>query len=1199
MSKRIWNHPAEQPTGRKYWRSLSELDDTPEFRTWAEREFPQGAAMMADEADAGQSRRDFMKLMGAATALAGFGLASCRRPETKLVPYSKNVEWVIPGKALYYASVMPRTGGATPLVVTTFEGRPTHLQGNALHPESNGSLDQFAQSSVLDLYDPDRARDFIHAGKVATRDEFLTALDAMKAEWAKSGGKGLAFLFDEVQSPTRNRLMGKVKAKFPQARVFRYEAFGHANATAATEAVFGKGVVQVPHFSPCSVILSLDNDFLDLDRPKASSVSKFMSGRRAEKPGDPMNRLYVLESRYTVTGGMADHRLRVHASQTMKVAVALAKEIATATGDAGLTAAANAVKLTGDYKPRADYDVWIREAAKDLASAKNGKALVLAGPLQPVEVHALVAAINQALGAFAKAADKPVPPLELKQAEATDAGTLADLVAAAKEISTLAIVSAADPAFDAPSDLKWADVQKAIPNVIHLGTRHRTATSRLAKWQVPGTHYLEQWGDVRSLSGVYSVVQPMIQPLFGGMSDLEFLALVAQDTPAAVKVELPPPAAPMNGAHPEESTDPGYLAVRETFATLVQGDSTAAWNQAVRDGFLKDSVWPAFSGTPNGGAIAAALAKFNDAAPAPTEQSLELTLVPDSKVWDGRYINNGWLQEVPDSVTKVTWDNVAQVSVRTATALKLDKYTVDEAQVIELTIPGVEKPIAVPVIVAPGHADNAITISLGYGQEDPGRVGEGTGVNLYPARTTAAPYWISGVKLTVTGKRVPLGRTQEHSTMYGRELVREGTAERYKENANFAAREGADSHLAQDSKGRVQDYTFYKQTGTHKSLAGGLLANEAHLFDKQHQWGMVIDLNTCIGCTSCTLACQSENNIPIVGKRQVIIGREMHWIRMDRYFAVDLDGGKNKDGEEWEYVATAGAKPGGAEDDHGHGGHGEAAREREIDDPEMLFQPMACQHCEAAPCETVCPVNATVHSEDGLNLMVYNRCIGTRYCANNCPYKARRFNYFDYNKRDPLLASDGKSRDNANEKEGFFDIWHQNNIYLGPLAKKNEDQSTRLQRNPNVTVRMRGVIEKCTYCIQRIETAKIERKKISRVKAAETGLTDDKLTLTDDDLRIPTDKVKTACQQACPADAIVFGNLLDNTSRVSQLRGNKDIVGDDKGVDGNPRNYQLLRYLGIRPRTSYLARIKNPNPALVAASPIEKRKVGQATANMK
>jgi molybdopterin-containing oxidoreductase family iron-sulfur binding subunit len=878
-----------------------------------------------------------------------------------------------------------------------------------------------------------------------------------------------------------------------------------------------------------------------------------------------MNRLYVLESRYTVTGGMADHRLRVHSSQMMKAAVAIAREVASLTGDDTLKKAAEAVKLTGDYQPRSDYDAWVKETAKDLVASKGGKALVIVGAAQPMEVHLLGLALNQALGAMMKAAGKNHPPLELKQATLLPAGTIEQLAQAVKseEVKTLFILGQCDPCYDAPYDLSWPEVQKKIRTVFHLSTRHRTATARASRWHIPGTHFLEQWGDVRGLSGTYSVIQPMIMPLYGGISDIELISWLGQETPlTAPAPEAAPAAAPANGATPEAATDPLFLAVKETFGTLVKENIDDAWSQALKEGFVAKTEWPEATASVKNNALVTALSLFVDT-PAPTAHLMELTLVADSKVFDGRYINNAWLQESPDPITKLVWDNAALVSVRTAHELGLDRKAIynDQAQTIELAVGS--QTLTVPVLIAPGHADHAITLALGYGQpgagkNGPGRVGEDTGKNAYIFRTTHHPYFIPGAKVALTGQTMPIAVTQEHATMYGRELVREATAERFKAEPNFAYSEGSDSHIP-------QDFSFYKQVGKVRHRDG---FSTPLLADTQHQWGMVIDLNACIGCNSCAIACQSENNIPVVGKRQVMIGREMSWIRMDRYFAIDLDGKKNADGKEYEINEAQ-----------------DAGREREVDDPELLFQPVSCQHCEAAPCENVCPVNATVHSEDGLNLMVYNRCIGTRYCANNCPYKARRFNFFDYNKYDPLLNADG-GRDNAQTNTGLFDLLHQNNLYKGAAGQRGDYESLKLQKNPNVTVRMRGVIEKCTYCIQRIEEAKInQRGKITKLKSTQTGIVDEKLTLSDEELRIPTDGVKTACQQACPADGIVFGNLLDKNGALAKLQN-------------HPRRYQLLRYVGALPRTSYLARIKNPNPALIAASAIEKRKVGQATANI-
>lgn len=1116
--KRIVIHPEEPKTGKRYWRSLSEYGRTPEFQEKLGREFMDGQSEMKDEADAEVSRRNFLKLMGASTAMAG--LAACRRPEQFIKPYAKPPEWVIPGKALFYATAMPRLGGCTPLVVTSFEGRPTHLAGNALHPESNGGLDVYAQASVLGLFDPDRARDFLSSGKKSTREEFEKALGEKKTAWAANGGEGVALLLDENNSPTRARLVGDLKKKLAKLKVFKYEPVSLTTLQEATAAAFGDGVVQVYHFDKADKVLSLDCDFMGVDRLGNNSTAEFMKARRAPKPGYPMNRLYSVEGRYSVTGGMADHRLRLAPSQILSAAAKLAELLGVAGGpkaaDLGETA-----------------KVWLEEAAKDLLESK-GKALVVAGPNHSKEVQILVAAINNALGAVGSV-------IELKQGEKREAGSLADL---AKEISsgavkTLVAITEADPAFDAPTDLNWVEVQKQVETIL-LSTRHKTQTARLAAWALPGTHYLEQWGDVRSTDGTYSIIQPMILPLFNGLSDVQFLSLLLvekSDKPA----EPPPPTLP--GA-PE---DPGaeFKAVRATFDALCKAaNKDDAWNFALRDGFLPESGYPAATAVFNTGSVAAtASAKL---APAPTPELLEVNLVPCGKVYDGRYINNGWLQEAPDPVTKVTWDNAALVSFKTAKALGIKTFTItEEADKITLTIDG--KTVHLPVVVVPGHADNVVTVAMGYGQpgkgaEGPGLVGEGTGFNVFPLRTTANPFIISGVKVLNVGLTHALALTQEHSAMYGRALVREGTAADWKEKPDFVLEMGSDAHVhgTREEKYKGNHYSFYKPVGG-KDAKGEPIP---HLNDDLHQWGMVIDLNQCIGCSTCLVACQSENNIPIVGKEQVIRGREMHWIRMDRYFATDLDDKVNPETSVWE--------------------------EDYLDDPEMVVQPVACQHCESAPCETVCPVNATVHSPDGLNVMVYNRCIGTRYCANNCPFKARHFNFFDYNKRNPL------------SRNTILGVEH-NNLYSGPFGERWDTELSKLQKNPNVSVRMRGVMEKCTYCLQRIESARIEARATARKQAAyETGKSDETLEIAKEKLAVKDGAVKAACQQACPADAIAFGNIADPKSKVSQWRQNS-------------RNYELLAYLAITARTTYLARIKNPNAKLLEKVEYERKKAGNAS----
>ena len=1160
--KRVWQHPEEPTTGKRYWRSLGQLTGSEASQPWQDREFQEGAAVLTeDELD--PTRRTFLKLMSASTAMAGLGLASCRRPETYLKPYSKMPEWIVPGKILYYASAMPRSGGGTPLVVHTNEGRPTHLQGNKLHPDSNGGLDSQAQASVLSLYDPDRARTFSQHGKPSTRGEFFKFLDAKKQELAAAGGKGLAILTDEVVSPTRLRLIAELQKKYPAAKIHRYEAFGPGLVRQAYSQAFGEGVLPHYRFDKAERVFSLDSDFLGLDRVGGNSVGQFMSGRKALTNSDPMNRLYCIESNYTITGGIADHRMRVHASQTSKVASKLARLIGDATSDASLTSLA--AKASEGYNPgREDYDVWMQSAAADLVAAK-GKSIVIAGQQQPEAVHILVAAINQALGSFGST-------IELKQTGLPNAqcGTLADLAkdALAGAVDTLLVISESNPALEAPADLAWDTAASKIKNIIVHSTRHRTATARQASWAVPATHYLEQWGDTRGFEGTYAIVQPMILPLFGGVSDAELLhALLSNESTPEFKEPSMAPV-PMGTV---EDPGPGYKLVRDTFNAVIPGATDVVWNNALRDGFVAKTEYPAVA-APFNPASLATIASLPEVA-MPSFAAMEVTFVACAKVADGRYINSAWLQEAPDPVSKVTWDNAALISVKTAKDLKINLQAVDEADVISVQIGAVTR--YYPVIVIPGHADNAVTLTVGYGQkgtgvEGPGRVGQGTGFDAYGLRTGATPYFAAGAKVAKLLSAVteglgwsdlleipaiyPLATTQEHHSMYGRALVREGTQEDWKENADFVLDQGTDANLhgGRAEKTEENAFSFYKPEGAKKEDGTRVL----HLSDELHQWGMVIDLNSCTGCTSCLVACQSENNIPVVGKDQVRRGREMHWIRMDRYFATDLDSDAaltNRKVENNPFDATD-----------------NVWFEDEMDDPSMLVEPVGCQHCEAAPCETVCPVNATVHSPDGLNVMVYNRCIGTRYCANNCPFKARRFNFFDYNKRNPLTE----------KTAGPLKF---NNLYAGPLGERNDTELGKLQKNPNVTVRMRGVIEKCTYCLQRLEGARIEARSHARQdKSREQGKYDETLVIAKQDLRIATDGVKTACQEACPAEALHFGNLLDKASDVVKAKANS-------------RNYELLGYLSVRARTTYLGRIKNPNPQLIKLSPREAKKVGQGS----
>jgi len=1094
--KRVFEHPPEKLTGKRYWRSLGELSDTPEFRGWLEREFPAGAAQLEGDE---WSRRGFLKMMGASMALAGFGLTSCRRPEAHLVPFTKSVEWAIPGKALFYATAMPRRTGAIPLVVTTYDGRPTKIDGNPLHPASGGATDAFAQASILDLYDPARSKRFVEKGErieggkkvenFETRDRpaFEKYLAQLCSKMAADGGAGLAFLVEEVHSPTRERLRAELQKVFPKMRWCVYDPLLTEAQSFATHMSFGDNARLVPRLDRADVVLALDSDFLDCGDGDLAAVRAFSSRRRVSAAKDTMNRLYVVENRFTLTGAMADHRLRCPASQISAFAFALAGKVAAATKDAGLFSTIATLKPPEGAVEKFD-ERWLTEVANDLLS-KPGASLVLAGSHQPVVVQFLAYAVNSAL--------KNIGATLIVREFARNSKTNS-ILQLAGEVSAGRIkqlfIFGGDPVYNAPRGITqdretkgpvdWADLQKRVPDVVRLG-HYEDATSALSNWHVPAAHYLEAWGDALTSEGGYLAIQPMILPLFGGLSEIELMNAVL----SAPKVE-------------------GPELVQETFrATAPPGDFATAWSRLLRDGFashiaLKDKP-PTFNSNNAGGVAHTLWAP----PPTPTLDSPEIVLVRSYAMDDGRYINNGWLQELPDPITKLTWDNAAIMSPVLAKHLGVNTGDLVNIAITERGLDAQKKNIrrelVIAALVSPGHADGSITIPLGYGRKQTGPVGEEAGFNGYLLRNSSNPHFITAdgktvesVKVTKAAGTYALSITQDHWSIEGRGLVREATVEHYREDNEFVKKIAGDDELP------AKLPSLY----SHPPLKAA------------QQWGMTVDLNVCTGCSACIVACQSENNIPIVGKLQVSHGRAMHWLRLDRYYASEKPFNQDKG----EYP----------------------------ENPEIVHEPMMCQHCENAPCETVCPVNATVHSEDGLNVMAYNRCIGTRYCANNCPFKVRRFNYFDYNQR-PV----GK------EKILGATVYQE---YLGPLTKKGAPDTVKLQKNPNVTVRMRGVMEKCTYCVQRIEEAKIA----AHVRAGASSNT-----------LIPRDSFTTACAQACPTEAIVFGDVADPESRVSKMKR-------------QDRNYRLLEYLNVRTRTSYLARIRNPNPKMPDAGRIAVASLG-------
>src|SRR5213082_1438702 len=1100
--KRVFQHPPAPTSGRRYWRSTDELADTPEFREWLEREFPSSAAQLnGDE----WSRRSFLKLMGASVALAGFGVSSCRRPELHLVPFTKTVEWTIPGKFLYYSTAMPRRNGAIPLLVTTVDGRPIKLDGNPLHPMSNGASDVFVQADINELYNPLRAKRIAENGKTSTASAFEKYLVDLRKKMGD--GAGLAFLVEETHSPTRERIRGELEKMFPRMRWCVYDPLRSEAQNFATQVSFGDNLRLVTRIERADVILALDNDFLDCGEGDIASSRAFSFRRRVSSAKDSMNRLYVVENRYTLTGAMADHRLRLPASQIPLITHAIATRVATATKDAGLGSVLATLQVPAGV---AQFDEqWLNEAVNDLVS-KSGASLVLAGPQQPVVVQLLAYGINSAL----KNVGQTVVLRELNRNQRDNSILQLAGDIAADRIKQLFILGP-NPVFNAPRRvtydlakgwLDWPELQKKVPDVVRLGY-YEDETSALCRWNLPASHFLESWGDALSSEGHYLAIQPMILPLFGGFSELDLLNAVM----GKPKVD-------------------GPELVQETFqASKPNGDPASAWSKFLHDGFashilLRDQP-PAFNGNTAGG-IAHNL--WSPPGLAPTPESPEVVLVRDYSIDDGRYINNAWLQEMPDPITKLTWDNAALISPRYAKSLGVETGDLIQIRVNDV-IPTAPAPVEgkptptpppplpppreleIAVLISPGHAENSITIPLGYGRPSLSSVGERSGFNGYLLRTTNDPHYIvadgraiAGVAVKKVGRKYPLSITQDHFSIEGRGLVREATLEHYREDHEFVKKIAGDDELPEKLP------SLYR----HPPLSAA------------QQWGMTIDLNTCTGCSACVIACQAENNVPVVGKLQVSHGRAMHWLRIDRYYA-----------SEHGYDQDKGELP---------------------EDPEVVHEPMMCQHCENAPCETVCPVNATIYSEDGLNVMAYNRCVGTRYCANNCPFKVRRFNFFDYNQR-PV----GKKK-----IAGALNVYKE---YFAPFTEKGAPDTIKLSKNPNVTVRMRGVMEKCTFCVQRIEEAKIA----AHIHAGASS----------DDLRIPRDSFTTACAQACPNEAIVFGDIRDPDSKVSKMK-----LQD--------RNYRLLQYLNVNTRVSYLARIRNPNPKMpdaekiAVASPNEKEEKG-------
>ena len=1029
--------------GREYWRSLEALSGTPEFKEFLHREFPQNASEWLDPV----GRRGFLKLMSASLALAGVS-ACTRQPVEELVPYVRQPEEIVPGKPLFYATAMPMNGAGMGLLVESHEGRPTKIEGNPDHPSSRGATDLFAQASILGLYDPDRSQTLTHLGEIRTFTAFVTQAKEILAAQREKQGAGFRLVTETIASPTLAAQISELLQAYPAAKWVQWEPFGHDNAREGSRLAFGEYVAPQYSVEKADVILTLDADLLCTGAAGLRYARAFASRRRVAADASKQIRLYSVESSATNTATKADHRLLVKPTQVETFARALAAQLGvTGVGQASVPGSAQK---------------FLTALAKDLQAAR-GRSLVAVGDGQPPVVHAIAHAINNTLGNVGTTVVYTATP------EAVPTNQLASLRSLVDEMSAgtveFLLIMSANPVYGAPSDLKFAEAMEKVAVRAHLGL-YEDETAALCHWHIPEAHYLEAWSDVRSDEGTVTIVQPLIAPLYNGKSAHEVIAAIGPagersgydlvrtywvGQGAVTGIPAPPPPVPKPaGAAPApapSAAKPAAVApapAGQPAATGADGQPAppagpatftpapapsafdSAWRKWLNDGMIPNTAFPAKT-----------VSVKNDIAgstAAGTSQGLEVVFRPDPTVWDGRFANNAWLQELPKSLTKLTWDNAALVAPATANDLK-----VVSGDVVEIRKGN--RSVTLPIWIAPSHAAGTVTLHLGYGRSRAGKVGNSIGFNVNPLRVSDAADILTGVEIRKTGDSYELACTQDHWSLEGRNLVRVATTQEYAKDPLFARKQ------EEEPLNGISMLPEYKYEG--------------------YAWGMSIDQNVCTGCNACVVACVAENNVPVVGKSQVLNGREMHWLRLDRYYTGELD------------------------------------------NPDTYHQPMLCQQCETAPCEVVCPVAATTHSSEGLNDMVYNRCVGTRYCSNNCPYKVRRFNF--------LLYSD----------------WN--------------TESTKLQRNPDVTVRSRGVMEKCTYCTQRISLARINAKL--------------------EDRQIRDGEIVTACQAACPTDAIVFGNINDPQSRVAQEKR-------------SPLNYGLLAELNTRPRTTYMAVVRNPNTEL-------------------
>ena len=1002
-----------------WWRSLEELADTTEFRDYLHREFPENATQWLSG-----SRRDFLRLMGASLVLAGVSGCDIQQPQERIVPSVLATRHATPGLPLYFATACDFCGSALGLIVQSRDGRPIKVEGNANHPSSLGATNVFAQAATLDLYDPDRASTPQQNGRLSTLTALREALAALRIELDDSQGEGFRILLGTTTSPTLRRLLASVKTRWPKSEWYVYESVNDDHQRVGLALAAGEQAAEltpIVDLSQARVILSIDCDFLAARDLPVSLIGQFAESRRIAGKADQqplsassMSRLYHLGSAPTPTSAKADHRLALKPSQI----VALLRQLANS-----LEVSEN--PRESSYGDQTDeVRKWLNHVVADLKEA-SGKALILAGREQPPIVHALVQAMNTKLGVVGRALRYIESPQVRPAGSKSDVDMLGELVdqMQAGQVRSLLILGG-NPVYDAPGDIDFAHALQSVELSLAVSNA-ASETSALCTWLIPRTHFLEAWGDARAFDGTASIVQPLIAPLHESLSDIEVLATLCGDAQS------------------------GYQAVRKTWsAQLGNSDRDVRWQTALADGVVAGTQAEAIQAVaqgdhnfdpnfaPNVQGSSSPVVADTQTGNSDSTAHFEIIIKPDPTVWDGRFANNGWLQELPKPLTHTVWDNAAWISPSDAQRLKLQNGDV-------LALGQAAAGIEVPVWIVPGHAVGCLSLFRGYGRTVVGRVGQQAGWDVRPLTVKHAPTIRDGVAVSKVGRRQPLVTTQHFQTMEGRHLARAGTLQDLLDNpeARFA-----------HPPNPAPDASFYAEWPY-----------------EGHKWGMTIDLSACVGCSACVMACQAENNVPVVGRDQVANNRHMHWIRVDTY----------------------------------HTGSPDAPQQ-------TLNQPVTCMHCERAPCEVVCPVAATTHSDEGLNQMVYNRCVGTRYCSNNCPYKVRRFNFMDYS-------------------DNFIN-----------------DPTLHLLPNPEVTIRERGVMEKCTYCVQRIEAART---------AAQL-----------EDRPIQDGDIRTACQAACPAQAIRFGDLNDPHSSVRQSHD-------------HPLNYGLLEELNTRPRTTYLAEVTNPREA--------------------